>query len=61
MARALLVFSRVSVGAVWVSHVSGVGVVRDVNGRCCFWVWVRVRGVFALWWALLAGFFFVFF
>ena len=60
MARALLVSSRVSVtpmlGAVWVSRVSGVGVIGDVDGRCCFWVCVRVRGVFGLLWALLAGF-----
>ena len=38
------------------SHVSVVGVVGDVDGRCCFWVWVRVRGVFGLLWALWAGF-----
>ena len=59
MARALLVSSRVSVtprlGAMWVSHVSGVALVGDVDGRCCFWVWVRVQGVFALLWVLLAG------
>ena len=24
--------------------------------RCCFWVWVRVRQVFGLLWALRAGF-----
>ena len=24
--------------------------------RCCFWVWVRVREVFGLLWALRAGF-----
>ena len=73
MMRALLVSSRVSVtaivGAVWVWHVSGVGVlgsggvaggvtvdgVGDVDGRCCFLVWVRPRGFFGLLWALLAG------
>ena len=54
---ALLVSSRVSVtpmvGAVWVPDVSGVGVGGNVNGRCCFWAWVRVRGVFDLLWALV--------
>ena len=40
----------------WVLHVLVVGVVSDVDGRCCFWVWVKVRGVFGLLWALLAGF-----
>ena len=73
MARALLVSSWVSVtpmvGPVWVSHISGVGVVGgggvaggvtvdgvgDVDGRCCFWVWVRVPVVFGLLWALLTG------
>ena len=57
MARALLVSSCVSVtplvGAVWVSDVSGVGVVGDVDGRRCFWAWFRVRGVFGLLWALV--------
>ena len=27
----------------------------NVDGRCCFWVWVRVRGVFGLLWAPLAS------
>ena len=40
----------------WVSHVLLVGVVGDVDGRCCFWVLVGVQGVFGLLWALLAGF-----
>ena len=62
MVRALLVSSRGSVtpmvGAVWVSHVSGIGVVGGrgvsggvtvdrvgvVDGRCWFWVWVRAQG-----------------
>ena len=44
MASALLVSSRVSVTPM-------VG-----RRRCCFWVWVRVREVFGLWWALRAGF-----
>ena len=66
MVRALLVSSRVSVtpmvGAVWVSHIPGVGVVGGgdvaggvtvdgvgvVFGRCWFRVWVRARGVFGL-------------
>ena len=43
-ARALLVSSRVSVTLM-------VG-----RRRCCFWVWVRVREVFGLLWALRAGF-----
>ena len=73
LVRALLVSPRVSVtpmvGAVWVSHISGVGVVGgggvaggvtadgigDVDGRCCFRVWVLAWGVFGLLWALLAG------
>ena len=42
-ARALLVSSRVSVTLM----------VR--RRRCCFWVWVRVREVFGLLWALRAG------
>ena len=41
-ARALLVSS-------WVS-------VMVDRRRCCFWVWVRVREVFGLLWALRAGF-----
>ena len=75
MVRALLVSPRVSappvtpmVGAVWVSHVSGFGVVGggvvaggvtvdgvgDVDGRswCRCWFWVWVYGLL---WALLAG------
>ena len=40
----------------WVSHVSVVGVIGDVDCRCCFSVWVRMRGVFGLLWALWAGF-----
>ena len=43
-ARALLVSSRVSVTLM-------VG-----RRRCCFWVWVQVREVFGLLWALRAGF-----
>ena len=57
MARALFMSSRLSVrpivGAVWVSDISGVGVVDDVDGRRCFWPWVRVRGVFGLLWVLV--------
>ena len=43
-ARALLVSSRMSVTLMvgW--------------RRCCFWVWVQVREVFWLLWALRAGF-----
>ena len=43
-ARALLVSSRLSVTPM-------VG-----RRRCCFWVFVRVREVFGLLWALRAGF-----
>ena len=43
-ARALLVSSRVSV-----TPMMG-------RRRCCFWVWVRVRAVFGLLWALRARF-----
>ena len=36
---------------------SGVSVTLMVGRpRCCFWVWVRVREVFALFWALRACF-----
>ena len=72
MVRALLVSFWVSVtpmmGAVWVSNVSGVGVVGggdvaggvtvdgvgDADGGCCLWVWVCVRRVIGL----LSAFFF---
>ena len=42
--RAPLVSSRVSVTPM------------VVRRRCCFWVWVWVREVFGLLWALRAGF-----
>ena len=41
------------VGALWVPDVSGVGVIGNVDGGCCFWAWVRVRGVFGLLLALV--------